>query len=94
MRVISKTQCSACQKYFVGVSAFDAHRIGDYGKRERRCLTDAEMIEVGFDSERLLVKFRLDNKPMKEEQQVWFQVAKRESLRKAYDRSADEEDED
>ncbi len=63
LRVIRKTQCGGCKKYFVGDSAFFAHRTGEYNRR--RCLNTEEMIAQGYASERLLVKMYLENKPIR-----------------------------
>jgi hypothetical protein len=41
LRVIRKTQCGGCKKYFVSDSAFFAHRTGEYNKR--RCLSTEEV---------------------------------------------------
>jgi len=68
LRVIRKTQCGGCKKYFVGESAFFARRTGEYNRR--RCLSTEEMIAQGYASERLLVKMYLENKPIREEHDV------------------------
>jgi hypothetical protein len=41
-------QCTGCGEYFNSTFAFDAHRSGAYGGKERRCLTPAEMLEKGM----------------------------------------------
>lgn len=43
-----KAQCGACSKMFTGDSAFQRHRITDTSG-ERRCLTTAEMYQVGMN---------------------------------------------
>ena len=43
-----KSTCSACGRTFCSVTAFDAHRVGRYMPNERRCLTDAELLERGW----------------------------------------------
>jgi hypothetical protein len=35
-------QCQSCKRYFNSTSAFDKHRIGEFGV-DRRCMTDSEM---------------------------------------------------
>lgn len=42
-----RNECPACDELFRSVSAFDKHRVGDYGK-DRRCLTPEEMIAKGM----------------------------------------------
>lgn len=37
-------QCSGCDVDFTSTTAFDAHRVGEFG-HNRRCLTRAEMAE-------------------------------------------------
>ena len=39
-------RCVACGGYFNSTRAFDKHRKGEY--RNRRCLTEAEMLEIGM----------------------------------------------
>ena len=39
-------RCSACERQFGNVAAFDAHRAGPYG--HRRCLTIREQIAADF----------------------------------------------
>ena len=43
----SRCLCSACGKYFGGVTAFDAHRVPGPA-RDRRCMGFAQMDERGF----------------------------------------------
>ena len=43
----SRCLCSACGKYFGGVTAFDAHRVPGTA-RDRRCMGSAHMDERGF----------------------------------------------
>lgn len=31
--------CAACCETFIGTAAFEAHRVGEHGTPERRCLT-------------------------------------------------------
>ena|SRR5437868_5210874 len=40
-------QCPTCREYFNSTSAFDRHRIGEYGST-RRCMTVAEMYAAGM----------------------------------------------
>ena len=40
-------QCPTCAEYFNSTHAFDMHRIGAFGV-DRRCMTVAEMLEVGM----------------------------------------------
>lgn len=42
-----RNQCRTCSAYFNSTSAFDKHRIGEYGG-ERRCMTVAEMYAAGM----------------------------------------------
>ena len=44
----SRCLCSACGKYFGGVTAFDAHRVVPGPARDRRCMGFAHMDERGF----------------------------------------------
>jgi hypothetical protein len=41
-------QCPTCKEYFNSTRAFDAHRVGPYGQRQRRCLTVPEMLAKGM----------------------------------------------
>jgi hypothetical protein len=43
----SRCQCAGCGEYFNSDSAFDKHRIGEFGK-DRRCMTTAKMREAGM----------------------------------------------
>ena len=42
--------CSKCGLDFRSVSAFDRHRVGDFGNwcAKRRCLTPAELMKLGM----------------------------------------------
>ncbi|KJK23293.1 hypothetical protein UB46_16475 [Burkholderiaceae bacterium 16] len=40
-------KCPTCREYFNSTSAFDRHRIGEYGST-RRCMTVAEMYAAGM----------------------------------------------
>ena len=40
-------ECMGCGALFLGVPAFDAHRIGRHG-RDRRCATTADMLGAGL----------------------------------------------
>lgn len=42
-----RNQCPTCSDYFNSSVAFDKHRTGKHGP-ERRCRTEAEMIEIGM----------------------------------------------
>jgi hypothetical protein len=42
-----RCQCLTCGDYFGNVRGFDRHRVGEHGV-DRRCLTEAEMIETGW----------------------------------------------
>ena len=108
LRTVRKVQCGGCRKYFAGDSSFYDHRTGSYGEaihdkegnvtdytpHSRRCLSTEEMQAAGFASERLLVNMRLDNKPIKEEHDIWYVIADREKARKAFGRQTDDEDEE
>jgi hypothetical protein len=39
-------QCAACEEFFLSVSGFDMHRVGDPDRR--RCLTPDEMRALGM----------------------------------------------
>lgn len=41
-----RCKCGACGKHFSRASVFDKHRVGAY--TDRRCMSDAEMIERGL----------------------------------------------
>lgn len=47
-------ECMGCEFRFVGVGAFDAHRVGRHGvhegPRRRRCLAADEMIATGWEN--------------------------------------------
>jgi hypothetical protein len=40
--------CGACFEDFAGITEFDKHRVGSHEPLERRCLTEAEMKELGW----------------------------------------------
>lgn len=42
-----RNQCQGCGEYFNSTSAFDKHRVGDFGV-DRRCITNAEMQAKGM----------------------------------------------
>lgn len=42
-----RNQCPGCSEYFNSLTAFDAHRVGEFGLN-RRCRTKEEMIEKGM----------------------------------------------
>lgn len=86
------THCGACGKHFSGVTAFDAHRTGEYTAfaykkagvmypakpYTRRCMTDEEMRQKGFECEIQTLK--------EGQRTLWYQVEKREALLRAYPR--------
>jgi hypothetical protein len=85
LRTVAKTQCSGCGQYFVGVSAFDTHRISDKkARRGRRCLLPSEMREAGLASEKRLVRLLQEGKPSTEEHEVWYVLASRESAQQFF----------
>jgi hypothetical protein len=43
----SRCQCSGCGEYFNSDTAFEKHRIGQFGVN-RRCMTPAEMLAAGM----------------------------------------------
>jgi hypothetical protein len=42
-----RNQCQGCKEYFNSTSAFDKHRVGEFGK-DRRCRTTEEMTALGM----------------------------------------------
>jgi hypothetical protein len=76
-----KTQCRACDKFFVGTTAFDAHRVGSheviiegrhYASKERRCLSTEELIAKNFQQNE-----RGQWQPIPTEEQLeWFRTLK------------------
>lgn len=42
-----RNQCQGCKVYFNSTSAFEKHRVGEFGK-DRRCRTEQEMIDIGM----------------------------------------------
>lgn len=42
-----RNQCAACGEYFNSASAFDKHRVGEFGK-DRGCMSWFEMAHVGM----------------------------------------------
>jgi len=81
VRTVSRTQCGACGRYFVGASVFDLHRITDpAAKFGRRCQTEEEMLAAGLAHEPRYVKFRVENKPTTELQEVWYSQRGRDHL--------------
>lgn len=92
LRVIRKTQCGSCGKFFSGLTAFDFHLVGEPSKGTPHCMTAKELQDAGYTTERLLVKSYHDGKPIRTEQDVWYSIEGREQVRKAFG-SADEEEE-
>src|SRR5579885_1429320 len=45
---MTRSQCGGCHEVFNSVAAFDLHRVGDFDKRTRRCLTPQEMSAKGM----------------------------------------------
>ena len=45
-----RNQCAGCGKSFSAIGPFDKHRTGTFGV-DRRCRTDAEMAEIGFEQD-------------------------------------------
>jgi len=82
LRVISKTQCAGCGRYFTGMSIFDAHRLGP--ATARRCMTEDEMRAAGMASEPLMVRVYHENHTNREEHEVWYDVGARETLRQVF----------
>ncbi len=41
----TRSECSGCGEVFAGMMAFEAHRIGSFRQRTRRCMTGREMQE-------------------------------------------------
>ena len=83
LRGVSKTQCGGCLQYFTGMTIFDNHRIGAFGK-DRRCMTEDEMIAAGWAKEPRMVLLYRDGKPAPEERDVWFDVQGRELMRQRF----------
>ena len=83
-QTIAMTQCSGCGCYFSGITAFDAHHAGQFANQTRRCMTEEEMRAIGLDMERRLVRKMRENKRYTSEEEVWFDVEKREEVRKAF----------
>lgn len=81
---IAMTQCSGCGRYFSGITAFDAHHVGQFANQTRRCMTEEEMRAIGLDMERRLVRKMRENKRYTSEEEVWFDVEKREEVRNAF----------
>lgn len=82
---ITKCQCSGCKKFFVGDSAFFAHRTGSFEERTRRCLTTEEMQACGFASEKKFVELFLEGHPFYEEHDVWYSEVARERVRQTFE---------
>ena len=43
-----RNQCPTCSEYFNSNGAFDKHRVGKPGSKQRRCRTPEEMIAKGM----------------------------------------------
>ncbi len=91
---VQRIQCGGCKKFFVGVSLFDAHRVGDTSKRERRCLTTEEMVAAGYNTERRPVRFIIEGVTRPEERDVWFDPVARENLAKAFHKGEEEDEQE
>lgn len=90
LRIVKKCQCGGCQKYFSGNTIFDQHRIGSF--HERRCMTSEEMKAAGMDYERCFVNVMIENKRLREEHDVWYDVAGRERMRASFSKLDAQED--
>lgn len=82
VRVISKTQCAGCGRYFTGMGIFDRHRIGP--ATARRCMTEGEMRAAGMATETLSVRVYHENHADHEEHEVWYDVEGREAIRQRF----------
>lgn len=95
VKSVQKIFCSACGKYFVGDTIFDAHHKtykGDVSRR--RCMTAREMREKGFETEKRMVRVILNGQAGEEEHSVWYSVADRERARQAFGRGDAEVEEE
>ncbi len=45
-----KSYCRACRAMFASLEAFDEHRIGDFKRNQRRCMTAKEMRSHGMQA--------------------------------------------
>jgi hypothetical protein len=63
---VVKCGCAECAEMFSSVSVFDAHRVGQFRKHNRRCLTHEEMVEKGF----ILVNGYWTTQPMSDEEKA------------------------
>jgi len=91
---VQRIQCGGCKKFFVGLTLFDAHRVGDASKRERRCKTDEEMQAAGYATERRPVRFIVEGVTIPEERDVWFDPVARELLAKAFHKGEEEDEQE
>lgn len=60
-----------CGKNFAGMTAFDAHRVGNYQPMERRCLTTEELQALGWTATSEPVKRRRENVPYVQQMETW-----------------------
>ena len=44
----NRNQCPTCNEYFNSSTAFQKHRVGEFGK-DRRCRTPEEMLKIGME---------------------------------------------
>lgn len=92
LRIVKKNQCGGCGKYFSGMTTFDRHRVGSFQENNRRCMTTEEMEADGMAWEYCLVNVIVENKRSREKQPVWYDVAGREELRRAFHRDEQTEE--
>ena len=76
--------CGGCGEVFTSTTLFDAHRVGSFQKRTRRCLTLAELQTAGYQSERKSIKVYHAGHSQPVEREVWFDPAARELMRQAF----------
>lgn len=61
-KIITKTQCASCGKFFVGERDYDSHLVGgpgDRGPGPRRCLSTGELTDAGWQTEdHVIINFR------------------------------------
>jgi hypothetical protein len=88
---VQKVQCRGCGKFFVSNTLFDYHRVGNYGKRERHCLSTEEMQAAGLTTEKRQVRMLLEGKEYFEEHDVWYSPAARIRVSQAFSKQDEEE---
>jgi hypothetical protein len=63
--------CSGCKRNFSGAQAHAIHRVGEFNRKQRRCLTSDEMLARGFTMTIEPVRRCVEGKYFHEQMETW-----------------------